>query len=122
MVDKWGPIVYYEKIENAYCRNNEQMQLRAAIELCSRDCEKRSLNIDTIGLTGIRAGMFVRINIPWLENFFLDVSKSKLVYLDSVTHEWQQGIHKMSLKAEVLPGDVDLKKWKGMAEKIGKHV
>lgn len=118
MVDKWGPIVYYEKIENAYCRNDEQMQLRAAIELCSRDCEKRTLNIDTIGLTGLRAGMFVRINIPWLENFFLDVSKSKLVYLDSVTHEWQQGIHKMSLKAEVLPGDVDVEKWKAMTERI----
>lgn len=124
MVEKWGPLTYYEKIDNAYCRNNEQMQLRAAIELCTRDCEKRTINIDTIGITGLRAGMYVRINIPWLEGYIGDISKSKLVYLDSVVHEWKQGEHKMTLKADVLPGDIDLSSWKAMVDKIssGKKV
>lgn len=117
-IDTWGPLVYYEKIESAYCRNDDQMKLRAAIEICSRDCEKRSINIKTIGMTGLRAGMYVRINIPWLENYFGEVSKSKLVYLDSVTHDWQQGVHEMTLKADVLPGDVDIEKWKELAHKI----
>lgn len=122
MVKQWGPITYYEKIDNAYCRNNEQMQLRAAIELCSRDVEKRSIDITTIGMTGIRAGMLVRINIPWLSDYFGDVSKSKLVYLDTVSHSWEEGTHTMTFKAEALPGDVDLDVWKRMTTKVTKSV
>ena len=111
-VSQWGPLTYYEKIDNAYCRNNEQMQLRAAVELCTRDIEKRSIDITTLGMTGIRAGMLVRINIPWLEDYFGEISKSKLVYLDNVNHSWEEGTHTMSLKADALPGDVDLDVWK----------
>lgn len=110
-IKKWGPIVYYEKIDNAYCRNSEQMKLRAAIELCTRDVEKRTIDISTFGVTGIRAGMLVRINIPWLSNYFGEISKSKLVFLDNVTHDWEEGTHMMSLKAEALPGDVDIDAW-----------
>ena len=117
-MNEWGPITYYEKIDNAYCRNNEQMQLRAAIELCTRDCEKRSIDITTLGITGLRAGMLVQINIPWLENYFGEVSKSKLVYLDSVSHSWEEGTHTMTLKAEALPGDVDLDYWKKMTTAV----
>jgi hypothetical protein len=111
-VKKWGPVTYYEKIDNAYCRNNEQMIDRAAIELCTRDIEKRSISITTLGVTGLRAGMLVRINIPWLENYFGEISKSKLVYLDKVNHSWEEGTHTMSFEAEALPGDVDLDIWK----------
>lgn len=115
MVEAWGPLVYYEKIDNAYCRNDEQMKLRAAIELCSRDSEKRSINITTLGVTGIRAGMLVRINVPWLADYLGDVSKSKLVYLDTVTHDWEEGTHTMSFTAQALPGDVDLEYWKRLS-------
>ena len=117
-IKKWGPLTYYEKIDNAYCRNNEQMQLRAAVELCTRDCEKRSVSLTTLGMTGLRAGMLVRINMPWLNDYFGDVSDSKLVYLDSVTHEWEEGTHTMSLNAESLPGDTDLEVWERMATKL----
>lgn len=117
-VRQWGTITYFEKIDNAYCRNKEQMQLRAAIELCTRDCEKRSIDITTLGITGLRAGMLVRINIPWLENYFGEVSKSKLVFLDSVSHSWEEGTHVMSLKADVLPGDVDLEAWKKLSTAV----
>lgn len=117
-VKQWGPITYYEKIDNAYCRNDEQMQLRAAIELCSRDVEKRSIDITTLGLTGLRAGMLVRINIPWLEDYFGEISKSKLVFLDNVNHSWEEGTHTMTLKADALPGDVDLDIWKRMTTTV----
>lgn len=117
-VKQWGPLTYFEKIDNAYCRNNEQMQLRAAIELCTRDCEKRTVDITTLGITGLRAGMLVRINIPWLENYFGEVSKSKLVFLDSVSHSWEEGTHTMSLKCEALPGDVDLDVWKNLSTAV----
>ena len=117
-VSQWGPITYYEKIDNAFCRNNEQMQLRAAIELCSRDIEKRSIDITTLGMTGLRAGMLVRINIPWLENYFGEISKSKLVFLDNVNHSWEEGTHIMTLKADALPGDVDLDIWKRMTTTV----
>lgn len=117
-IQQWGPITYYEKIDNAFCRNNEQMQLRAAIELCSRDVEKRSIDINTLGITGLRAGMLVRINIPWLEDYFGEISKSKLVFLDSVSHEWSEGTHTMSLKADALPGDVDLNIWTSMTSTV----
>lgn len=113
-VAQWGPLTYYEKIDNAFCRNNEQMQLRAAIELCSRDIEKRSIDITTLGITGLRAGMLVRINIPWLEKYFGEISKSKLVFLDNVSHSWEEGTHTMTLKADALPGDIDLDVWKNM--------
>lgn len=113
-VSQWGPLTYYEKIDNAYCRNNEQMQLRAAVELCTRDIEKRSIDITTLGMTGLRAGMLVRINIPWLADYFGEISKSKLVFLDNVTHNWEEGTHTMSLKADALPGDVDLDIWSRM--------
>lgn len=117
-VEHWGPLVYYEKIDNAYCRNDDQMKLRAAIELCSRDCEKRSINITTLGMVGIRAGMMVRINVPWLVDYFGDISNSKLVYLDSVTHDWEEGTHTMTLSAQALPGDVDLEYWKRLAVSV----
>lgn len=117
-IQQWGPITYYEKIDNAFCRNNEQMQLRAAIELCTRDIEKRSINISTLGITGLRAGMLVRINIPWLEDYFGEISKSKLVFLDSVSHEWAEGTHTMSFKADALPGDVDLNIWTSMTSTV----
>ena len=113
-VSQWGPLTYYEKIDNAFCRNNEQMRLRAAIELCSRDIEKRSIDITTLGITGLRAGMLVRINIPWLEKYFGEISKSKLVFLDNVSHTWEEGTHTMTLKADALPGDIDLDVWKNM--------
>lgn len=117
-VKQWGPIVYYEKIDNAYCRNNEQMTLRAAIELCTRDVEKRSIDITTLGITGLRAGMLVRINVPWLENYFGEISKSKLVFLDTVNHSWEEGTHTMTLKADALPGDVDLDVWKRLTSAV----
>lgn len=111
-IRRWGPLTYYEKIDNAYCRNNDQMKLRAAIEICSRDNERRTVNITALGLTGLRAGMLVRINIPWLnEAYFGEVSRSKLVYLDHVTHEWEEGVHMMSMNAFALPGDIDVNKW-----------
>lgn len=115
---RWGPITYYEKIDNAYCRNDEQMQLRAAIELCTRDVEKRTIDINALGLTGLRAGMLIRINLPWLSSYFGEVSKSKLVYLDSVSHTWEEGTHTMTLKAEALAGDIDLEIWKRMSTKV----
>lgn len=119
-ISQWGPLTYYEKIDNAYCRNNEQMELRAAIELCSRDIEKRSIDITTLGITGLRAGMLVRINIPWLENYFGEVSKSKLVFLDNVSHNWEEGTHTMTLKADALPGDVDLDIWKDRTSSVSR--
>ena len=119
-IKQWGPLVYYEKIDNAYCRNNEQMTLRAAIELCTRDVEKRSVDITTLGITGLRAGMLVRLNIPWLEKYFGEVSKSKLVFLDSVSHSWEEGLHTMQLKCDSLPGDVDLDIWKRLSTSISR--
>lgn len=118
MVSQWGPITYFEKIDGAYCRNAEQMKLRAAIELCTRDAEKRSVSITALGMTGLRAGMLVMINAPWLENYFGDVSKSKMVFLDKVSHSWSEGAHTMSLEAEALPGDVDLDAWKKMSMSV----
>lgn len=118
MIKIWGPLTYTEKIDNAYCRNDEQMQLRAAIELCTRDCEKRSINITTLGIVGIRAGMMVRIDMPWLDEYFGEICKSKLVFLDNVSHSWEEGTHTMTLSAEALPGDVDLKVWKQKVNKI----
>jgi hypothetical protein len=117
-IERWGPITYYEKIDNAYCRNNDQMKLRAAIELCTRDVEKRSIDITALGMTGLRAGMLVRINVPWLSLYFGEMSKSKLVYLDSVSHTWEEGTHTMTLKAEALPGDIDLEMWKRMSAAV----
>lgn len=117
-IKKWGPVTYFEKIDNAYLRSDDQMKLRAAIELCSRDAEKRSLNITTLGITGLRSGMMVRINIPWLEKYFGEICKSKLMYLDSVSHSWEEGTHTMSLSAEVLPGDVNLDAWKDKTFKL----
>lgn len=107
----WGPLTYFEKIDNAYCRNDEQMYYRAAVELCTRDCEKRSISITSLGITGLRAGMLVRINVPWLEDYFGDVSDSKLVYLNSVSHSWEEGTHTMSLSADALAGDADISWW-----------
>lgn len=122
MVERWGPLTYYEKIENAYCRNDEQMTLRAAIELCSKDSETRTINVTALGITGLRAGMLVRINIPWLDtNYFGEVSKSKLIYADSVTHDWEEGVHTMSISAEALPGDVDLEAWKRLVFKVSRN-
>lgn len=119
-IKRWGPLTYYEKIDNAYCRNDEQMQLRAAVELCTRDCEKRTVSLNTLGMTGLRAGMLVRINMPWLNDYFGDVSNSKLVFLDSVNHDWEEGTHTMTLTAESLPGDVDLEAWEKLAARINK--
>ena len=119
-IAQWGPLTYYEKIDNAYCRNNDQMKLRAAIELCTRDVEKRSVDITTLGITGLRAGMMVRLNIPWLEGYFGEVSKSKLVYLDSVSHSWEEGTHTMQLKCDALPGDVDLDVWKRISTTVSR--
>jgi hypothetical protein len=119
-IAQWGPLTYYEKIDNAYCRNNDQMKLRAAIELCTRDVEKRSVDITTLGITGLRAGMMVRLNIPWLDGYFGEVSKSKLVYLDSVSHSWEEGTHTMQLKCDALPGDVDLDVWKRISTTVSR--
>jgi hypothetical protein len=62
--------------------------------------------------------MLVRINIPWLEDYFGEISKSKLVFLDNVSHSWEEGTHTMTLKADALPGDVDLDIWKRMTTSV----
>jgi hypothetical protein len=115
----WGPITYFEKIENAYCRNDEQMELRAAIMLCTKDCETRSIDITARGIIGLRAGMLVRLYIPWLDTrYFGEISKSKLVYIDSLSHSFSEGDHTMTIKAEALPGDVDLDVWSKLVSKV----
>lgn len=119
MAERWGGLTYYEKIDNAYCRNDEQMRLRTAIMLCTKDCETRTIDITALGMIGLRAGMLVRINIPWLDtNYFGEISRSKLVYLDSVSHTFNEGEHTMTLRCEALPGDIDLEIWSKLVDKI----
>jgi hypothetical protein len=71
------------------------------------------------GIIGLRAGMLVRLYIPWLDTrYFGEISKSKLVYIDSLSHSFSEGDHTMTIKAEALPGDVDLDVWSKLVSKV----
>lgn len=92
---RWGTLQYYEVMDE----NLNAAQIKEYLKLLLSYHNKvfRTLKLNAIGIAGIRGGSTIHIDIPDLG----DISLSKSLLVDSVTHKYRNNDHTMSLEMEV---------------------
>lgn len=85
---KFGVLQYYEKITDQ--TDKAKLQQQADSIMSEQGKQKRTLDIDGIGITDVIAGVGIHVIIPEL-----DIKKG--YYVDSDTHRFQGNKHEMSL-------------------------
>lgn len=94
-INRWGLLEYYEQVDENL--NEGQIDERAKIMLTYYNRVLRRLRIDCLGVLGIRAGQMVPIYMPEIG----DININHFLTIDSCTHNFEQGIHTMSLELYV---------------------
>lgn len=95
-MERWGRLQYYEQVDEEL--NPAQIQAQARVLLSYYDRVLRTLELEAIGVPGLRAGQMVFINIPALG----DISLSRYVLLESVEHTFEHEKHRMKLRTRAL--------------------
>ena len=89
----WGPLRLTESIDDIM--SEAQLTDRADKMLAMKDRPTKSMTITALGIVGLRAGMMINIHFPSIPD---DISKKQTVILDSVTHNFEDGNHTMTLE------------------------
>lgn len=94
-IKRWGVLQYYEVMNE----NLNTEQIKDYLKLLSRYHNRvfRTLNLNAIGIPGIRGGSTIFIDIPDIG----DISLSKSLLVDKVIHKYRGNDHTMSLEMEV---------------------
>jgi hypothetical protein len=91
-VKKWGVLQYYQVFDENV--NIEQLKEYLKMFFNYHNKTSRSLTIDAIGIPGLRGGSTVCINIPDIG----DISITKLLLIDKVSHKYKNNDHTMNLE------------------------
>ena len=97
-MEKWGMLQYYEQVDEEL--NSAQIQAQADTLLTYYDRVLRTLEVEALGVIGLRAGQMAYFSIAALG----DLSLSRYVLLESVEHTFEQEKHRMKLKTRALEG------------------
>lgn len=94
-IKRWGMLQYYEVMNE----NLNAAQIKEYLRLLSSYHNKvfRTLKLNAMGIPSIRGGSTIYIDIPDIG----DISITKSLLVDSVTHKYRNGDHTMSLEMEV---------------------
>lgn len=92
----WGTLQIYEQVDEEM--NPAQITEQAETMLKYYNRVSRTLDLpDMIGILGLRAGSMIMTNIKELG----DISLSKYILLDKVTHNFESDTHTMDLSAKI---------------------
>lgn len=91
---KWGILQYYDKVDENL--NDAQID-----EMCKKYLEYynrlvQSVDIDALGITGLRAGNIVPVRILEVQ----DLSMNRLLLAEKVTHTYKGEAHEMSVEVK----------------------
>lgn len=94
-IKKWGMLQYYEVMNE----NLNAAQIKEFLKLFFNYSNKvfRTLNLEAIGISGLRAGNTIPVDIPTIG----DVDINKALLIDLVTHKYKNSDHTMSLEMAV---------------------
>jgi len=95
-ISQWGLLQMYDSVDEEM--NEAQIVQKAKTMLKYYNRVLRTLSIQSLGVLGIRAGSMVMINVPDLG----DISLSKFVLLDRVTHTFKNDDHVMEIETRTI--------------------
>lgn len=95
-ISQWGLLQKYDSVDEEM--NEAQIVQKAKTMLKYYNRVLRTLTIQCLGVLGIRAGSMVMINIPDLG----DISLSKFVLLDRVSHTFENDVHTMEIETRTI--------------------
>lgn len=98
---KWGVLRLTEAVDDVM--SNEQLNDRAKKMLQMKNRELKGMSITALGVVGLRAGMMINIHFPSLRD---TISRKQTVILDTVTHNFEDGNHTMTLEVHTFWRDV----------------
>lgn len=91
---KWGLLQYYSKV-------NENMNAAQITDMAEKylqyyNRELRTVSIQSMGISGLRAGMILPVRIEEVEA----LSQNILLLTEKVTHEYEEGKHTMKIEVK----------------------
>lgn len=95
----WGILQLYEKVDEKL--NLAQIEQRARGMLSLYNNTKRALKIEALGVPNVCAGSIFKCSIADLDDF----SANQYLLVTECTHSIENGVHTMSLSAEVVRND-----------------
>lgn len=96
-ISLWGTLQYYEQVDEEM--NPAQIEEYGRQTLAYYNRVYRELKLkNVLGIVGLRAGHMIMANIPDLG----DISLSKFILLDKVTHNFTDSAHTMDLEARII--------------------
>lgn len=98
---KWGTLRLTESVQDIL--SEAQLHDRAHKMLDMKDRPTKSMSITALGVAGLRAGMMINIHFPSIPD---DISKKQTVILDSVTHNFEDMNHTMTLEVHTFWRDI----------------
>jgi hypothetical protein len=90
---KWGLLQFYKKVDENL--NDAQIDQLCAAYLTYYNKVDQSIKLESMGQTGLRAGMMIPVLIEDIE----DLSFNRLLLVEKVTHKYEgSGAHTMSIE------------------------
>ena len=93
-IEKWGILQYYSKVDENL--NEAQIDQMCAQYLQYYNRILQTMTIEALGVDGIRAGAIVPVRVGAIE----DLSVSRLLLAEKVTHKFESGGHTMSIEVK----------------------
>lgn len=85
-IGQWGLLQLYQKVDGDM--NAAQGNAQAEATLSYYNKPLRSLSFDSLGVSGLRAGQMIYLNLP---------DDPRFVLLEKVSHTWENDLHTMSI-------------------------
>lgn len=95
-IARWGLLQHYQSVDEAL--NDAQAAAKARSMLAYYNRRWRSLKVKALGLTGLRAGQMLLMDVPRLG----DIDLHALVLLEKVSHTFENDVHTMDLEVREL--------------------
>lgn len=100
-VKKWGVLRLTESVDDML--TNAMIDDRASKMLLMKNRPLKTMTITALGIVGLRAGMMINIHFPSIPD---EISRKQTVILDSVTHNFEDGCHTMTLEVHTFWRDM----------------
>lgn len=88
-IGQWGLLQLYQEVDESL--NTAQMTAQGQASLQYYNRRMRTIQVSSLGVLGLRAGMMVPMKVAYLG----DISLDQYVLLDKVSHTWENDVHTM---------------------------
>lgn len=91
---QWGLLQYYKKIDE----NLNEAQIQTLVESYAKYYNRvlQTLEMESIGITGLRAGMMIPVFISAVDTLKIQ----RILLVEKVSHKYEGGAHTMSLEVK----------------------